>query len=117
MPGMDNINWDQHKLTEKSVHGVPIPKEHREVLRRAVLGGHPMIARQTSKKHVQIYVKDDGLVLTSGTGGGGRGAENFEGDMRRAHRSVGKDFPKKNESMKQFQRRMEKQQGNNNGQE
>ena len=114
MGGMDNINWDQHKLTEKSVHGVPIPKEHREVLQRAVAGGHPLIARQTGKSHVQIYIKDDGIVLTSGTGGRGRGAENFESNVRQNMRGIGKDFPRKGESQKQFERRMQKKQGNDN---
>lgn len=117
MPGMDNINWDQHKLTEKSAHGVFQDKDFREILQRAISGGHPMIARQTSKGHVQIYIKDDGIVNAAGTSGGGRGANNFEGEMRKAHRSVGMDFPRKNESLKQFQRRMQRQQGNNNEQE
>ena len=106
MGAMDNVNWDQHKLTEKSVKGIPMPKDGQDVLSRAVSGGHPLIARKTSKGHIQVLIKDDGIVIHSGTGGRGSGNENFESALRRAHRSIGRDFPRKNESMKQFQRRM-----------
>lgn len=114
MGGMDNINWDQHKLTEKTARGVFQDKQQQEILQRAVSGSHRLIARQTSKGHIHIYVDGDGIVTAGGTGGGGRGYVNFEGDLRRAIRSVGGDFPRKQESIKQFQRRMQKNQGGEN---
>lgn len=92
-------------------------KDGQDILARAVSGGHPMIARTTAKGHIQVMIKDDGIVVTSGTGGGGSGNANFESELRRAHRSVGRDFPRKNESMKQFQRRMAKNQGDSNEQQ
>lgn len=110
----NNLNWDQHRLTEKSVYGLKMPRDMRDVLARAVSGGHPMIAHVSNKNtHIRIYIKDDGIVGTSSTGGRGRGTANFEADLRRAHRSIGKDFPRGNESMKQFLKRMEKQQSDN----
>jgi hypothetical protein len=105
MGGMDNLNWDQHRLTERSVHGLNMPRDHREILARAVSGGHPIIARQ-GKDHVKLYIKDNGIVVASGSGGRGRGSQNFESQLRRGHRQANTDFPRKNESLKQFQQRM-----------
>lgn len=117
MPGQDHLNWDQHRLTEKSVKGIQMSKDGQDILARAVSGGHPLIVRYTGKGHIQVLVKDDGMVITSGSGGRGSGNDNFESELRRAHRSVGKDFPRKNESMKQFQRRMAKNQETTQGNE
>ena len=115
---INNINWNQHKLTEKGVHSLTMPKDMREVLSRAVTGGHPMIATHTGGTHLRIYIKDDGMVHTTTTGGGqGRGTANFEAELRRSHRSVGRDFPRRNESMKAFQKRMAKNQGGDSEQE
>lgn len=115
---INNLNWDQHKLTEKGVHSLTMPKEMREVLSRAVTGGHPMIAMHTGKSHIRVYIKDDGIVHTTSSGGGqGRGTANFEAELRRGHRSVGKDFPRRNESVKAFQKRMTKNQGGDSEQE
>lgn len=106
MAAKDHVNWEQHRLTEGMVHGVSMDKESREILKRAVSGGHPLIARKTQSNHIQIMIKDDGMVTTAGTGGRGRGSANFESELRRGIRSVGGDFPRKNESIKAFQKRM-----------
>lgn len=109
---INNLNWEQHKLTEKGVHSIAMPRDARDVLARAVSGGHPMIAMHKGS-HIKIYIKDDGIVTTTSSGGRGRGVANFESDLRRGHRSVGKDFPRKNESPKAFQKRMAENQSNN----
>ena len=111
MSAKDHLNWDQHRLTEGMVHGMHVDKEYREILIRAVSGGHPLIARQTNNSHTQILIKDDGMVTAAGSGGRGRGFANFESELRRGIRSVGGDFPRRDESIKAFQRRMQKNQG------
>jgi hypothetical protein len=74
MPGQDHLNWEQHRLTEKSVHSLGFDKERREILARAISAGHPLIARVSGRNHIQILIKDDGMVTTGSTpGGGGRG--------------------------------------------
>ena len=111
MTAKDHLNWDQHRLTEGIIRGLSVPKEHREILTRAVSGGHPLIARPTNSGHTQILIKDDGMVIAAGSGGKGRGFANFESELRRGIRSVGGDFPRRDESIKAFQRRMQKSQG------
>jgi hypothetical protein len=103
--GLNHLNWDQHRLTERMVHGVDMPKDMREILMRAVQGGHPMILQKTAKNHTVVHIKDDGSVVSAGTGGRGRGNKNFESQLRRNLRSVGADMPRKGESMKQFIKR------------
>lgn len=117
MTAKDHLNWDQHRLTEGMVHGVPMDKESREILGRAVSGGHPLIARRTQNSHVQIIIKDDGIITHAGTGGRGRGSANFESELRRGIRSVGGDFPRRNESIKAFQRRIQKNQSSSEQQD
>lgn len=112
---INNVNWEQHKMHEGHVRSLSAEKETKEILMRAIQSGHPMIAIQPKSNHIKIYVKDDGIVTTGGTGGGGRGFANFEAQLRRAHRSVGSDFPRRNESLKKFQERMKK--GNKDEQE
>lgn len=109
---INNLNWEQHKLTEGGVNSIKLPKDMREVLARAVSGGHPMIVMHKGS-HVKVFIKDDGIVTTASSGGRGRGTANFEAELRRNHRSIGKDFPRKSESPKAFQRRMAKNQSNN----
>ena len=93
------------------VRSLSTDKDKKDVLMRAIDSGHPMIAQQTRSGHVTIHIKDDGSVVTSGSGSkGNRGTQNFESELRRAHKSVGSDFPRKTESLKQFQRRMGKKQ-------
>lgn len=110
-----NLNWDQHRLTENSIHSVKIGREYRDILARAVQGGHPLIAQSTRSGHYTIHIKDDGSVVFAGTGGRGRGTANFESQLRRNLRTVNADFPRKNESMKQFERRIAKKQGTQPG--
>ncbi len=108
------FNWEQHTMKEGHVKSLKTDSDRKDVLIRAIVSGHPMIAEQRRNGHIMVHVKDDGSVTTSSTGGkGNRGAKNFESELRRAHRSVGSDFPRKNESDKQFQKRMAKKQNPN----
>ena len=108
MVSPSNLNWEQHVMHAGHVRSLSTDKDKKDVLMRAIDSGHPMIAQQTRNGHVTIHIKDDGSVTTSGSGSGGnRGTQNFESELRRAHRSVNSDFPRKAESLKQFQRRME----------
>lgn len=108
MPSSSNLNWEQHVMHAGHVRSLSTDQDKKDVLIRAIDSGWPMIAQQTRSGHVTIHVKDDGSVVTSGSGSSGkRGTQNFESELRRAHRSVGSDFPRKTESLKQFQRRME----------
>lgn len=88
----------------------PNDKERQSIVIRA-LSGARMIGHGNNDKHVKIFVEGDGLVTTANSGGG-RGSENFESQLRRAHRSVGHDFPRHGETLKAFQRRRERKQGN-----
>ena len=108
MPSSSSLNWEQHVMHAGHVRSLSTDQDKKDVLMRAIDSGYPMIAQQTRNGHVTIHIKDDGSVVTSGSGGkGNRGTQNFESELRRAHRSVGSDFPRKTESLKQFQRRME----------
>jgi hypothetical protein len=107
MVSANSLNWEQHIMTAGHVKSLKTDKDRRDVLIRAISSGHPMIAEQRRNNHIVVHVKDDGSITTSGSGGSGnRGVENFESQLRRAHKSVGSDFPRKSESDKQFQRRM-----------
>ncbi len=106
MVSANSLNWEQHIMKEGHVKSLKTDKDRKNVLIRAIGSGHPMIAEQRRNGHIVVHVKDDGSITTASSGGGGRGVENFESQLRRAHRSVGSDFPRKNESDKQFQRRM-----------
>jgi len=111
MPSSSNLNWEQHVMHAGHVRSLSTDQDKKDVLIRAIDSGHPMIAQQTRNGHVTIHIKDDGSVVTSGSGSkGNRGTQNFESELRRAHKSVGSDFPRKTESLKQFQRRMGKKQ-------
>lgn len=111
MVSPSNLNWEQYVMHAGHVRSLSTDKDKKDVLMRAIDSGHPMIAQQTRNSHVTIHVKDDGSVVTSGTGSSGkRGTQNFESELRRALRSVGSDFPRKTESLKQFQKRMGKKQ-------
>jgi len=108
--GIGHLNWDQHAMKEGHVRSlIPGDKDKQDVVIRA-LNGARMIGVRGSN-HLKIYVENNGMV-TVGLTGSGRGTENIEAELRRAHRSVGQDFPRKRESLKQFQRRMLKQQSN-----
>ncbi len=108
------FNWEQHTMTVGHVRSLSTDKDKKDVLIRAIASGHPMIAEQRRNNHIMVHVKDDGSVTTSSTGGSdNRGTQNFESRLRRAHRSVGSDFPRKNESDEQFKRRMAKKQNPN----
>lgn len=111
MVSANSLNWEQHIMTAGHVRSLKTDKDRRDVLIRAISSGHPMIAEQRRNNHIVVHVKDDGSVTTAGSGGGGRGVDNFESQLRRAHKSVGSDFPRKNESDKQFQRRMDNKNG------
>lgn len=115
--GIDHLNWDQHSMKEGHVRSLGMDRERQEVMIRALQSGHQFIGVKSGGNHIKIYIKDDGLVTTASTGGERRGVDNFESQMRRNLRTVGKDFPRRNESLKAFQRRMARQQGNNNEQE
>lgn len=111
MASADSLNWDQHSMKEGHARSLfPKDKERQGIVIRA-LSGARMIGHGGASSHVKIYVEGDGLVTTANSGGG-RGSDNFESQLRRAHRSVGKDFPRHGESLKAFQRRMERKQGN-----
>lgn len=110
MVSANSLNWEQHIMTAGHVKSLKTDKDRRDVLIRAISSGHPMIAEQRRNSHIVVHVKDDGSVTTSSSGGGGRGVDNFESQLRRAHKSVDSDFPRKGESDKQFQRRMAKKQ-------
>ena len=92
----------------------PNDRERREIVTRA-LSGARMIGMR-GNNHVKIYIEGDGMVTTANSGGG-RGSENFESQLRRAHRSVNSDFPRLGESVKAFQRRLAKNRGSNNEQQ
>lgn len=78
---------------------------------RAVQGGHPIIAEISRSGHAKIHIKNDGTVVAAGTGGRGRGDKNFEAQLRRNLRSVGADMLRKGESLKQFTKRTQANQG------
>lgn len=107
MGNENTVNWEQHRVTEKSARGIPLGKEHLEVLRRVAMGPVLVRAHVQRNGHVQIHIKDDGIVGTSGTASDGRGFKNFEADMRRNIRQLGHDFPRHGEELNQFQRRMD----------
>jgi len=111
MVSANSLNWEQHIMTAGHVKSLKTDKDKKDVLIRAISSGHPMIAEQRRNGHLVVHVKDDGSVITSGSGSSGhRGVENFESQLRRAHKSVDSDFPRKGESDKQFQRRIAKKQ-------
>lgn len=116
MASANSLNWDQHSIKEGHVRSLfSNDRERQDILIRALGHGARMIANPSSK-HIKIFVEGDGIVTTPATGGGGnRSLENFEAQLRRAHRSVGKDFPRRGESDKAFQRRLQRQQEQNNG--
>jgi len=105
--GIEHLNWDQHSMKEGHVRSlIPNDKDKQDVVIRALHGARMIGIRGTN--HLKLYVEKDGMV-TVGLTGEGRGTQNIESEIRRAHRSVGHDFPRKKESIKQFQRRMQKQ--------
>lgn len=114
---INKLNWDQHSMKEGHVRSLGIDKERQDVLIRALQSGHQFIGMKSGGGHIKIYIKDDGLVHTASTGGDRRGVDNFESQLRRNLKGIGKDFPRRNESMKAFQRRMAKQQGGDSEQE
>jgi hypothetical protein len=111
MASAESLNWDQHSMKEGHARSLFHGDKDRQGIVIRALGGARMIGHKSSK-HIKIYIEGDGLVTTASSGGGGRGAENFESQLRRAHRSVGMDFPRHGESTKAFQKRMERKQGN-----
>jgi len=113
MASSNSLNWDQHSMTEGHVRSLFPEKDRREVVIRALKGAR-MIGIRGSNNHVKIFVEDDGIVTVGGTGRG-RAWANIESDLRRAHRSVGKDFPRSGESDKAFERRMQRQKEQDNG--
>lgn len=114
MASADSLNWDQHSMKEGHVRSLFKSDKDRQAIVIRALAGARMIGSGGGSKHVKIFIEGDGLVTTASTGGGGRGAENFESQLRRAHRSVGMDFPRHGENPKAFQRRMERKKGNVN---
>lgn len=113
MASSNSLNWDQHSMTEGHVRSLFSEKDRREVVTRALKGARMIGIR--GNNHVKIFVEGDGIV-TIGNTGRGRASANIESDLRRAHRSVGRDFPRSGESDKQFERRMQRQKEQDNGQ-
>lgn len=114
MASAGSLNWDQHSMKEGHVRSLFQDKERREVVTRALKGARMIGVHGGNRNHVKIYVEGNGMVTVS-TSGKGRALENIESDLRRAHRSVGKDFPRLGESDKAFERRMQRQQQQDNG--
>jgi hypothetical protein len=104
----DKLNFDQMRVTPKNVHGLGLDKDYSEVVARASSGPVPLIVVKQRNNHFRVHIKDDGIVTGAGSGGRGRGHQNFESDLRRNIRQLGHDFPRRNESQKQFERRMQK---------
>jgi len=115
MASADSLNWEQHSMREGHVRSLFAGQKDRQDIMIRALNGARMIGHGGGSRHIKIYVEGDGIVTDSASGGGGRGAENFEAQLRRAHRSVGKDFPRRGESDKAFQRRMQRQKEQDNG--
>jgi hypothetical protein len=103
----DKLNFDQMRVTPKTAHGLGLDKEYSEVISRAASGPVPLIVVKQRNNHFRVHIKDDGIVTGAGSGGRGRGHQNFESDLRRNIKQLGHDFPRRNESQKQFERRMQ----------
>jgi hypothetical protein len=91
----DNLNWEQHSLTEDHVRSLTTDKPFREMLSRVSQGSTPVMGHRTGSGHIQLRIKGDGVVHMASTPSDHRAVKNMESLVRRKMVEIGHDFPRR----------------------
>ena len=95
MANESNLNWEQHALSEDRIRSLTTHKPFREVLSRISQASTPVMGHKTHSGHIQLRIKDDGIVHMASTPSDHRAVKNMESFVRKKMIEVGHDFPRK----------------------
>lgn len=95
MSGGDNLNWEQHALTSDHIKSLTPDQDFRDMLTRVSQGTTPVMAHKTGSGHIQLRIKEDGIVHMASTPSDWRAVKNVESRIKRHFAEIGHSFPAK----------------------
>jgi hypothetical protein len=95
-----NLNWEQHALNSERIKALTPDRDFRDMLSRVSQGTTPVMAHKTGSGHIQLRIKDDGIVHMASTPSDWRAVRNIESRIQRQFAEIGHSFPAKAGKMK-----------------
>ena len=95
-----NLNWEQHALNGERIKALTSDRDFRDMLSRVSQGTTPVMAHKTGSGHIQLRIKDDGIVHMASTPSDWRAVRNMESRIQRQFAEIGHSFPAKAGKMK-----------------
>jgi hypothetical protein len=98
----EHLNYEQMALTHGHINGLGVNRDVSGLLAHVIdHSPTPVIGRKTGSGHVQLYFKDDGLVVIPSTPKDAHSIGNAESQIRRSLGTHGFEFPTRNQVQKQ----------------
>jgi len=98
----ENLNYEQMGLTHGHIKSLTGHKGVAELLAHVINHSPtPVIGRKTNGNHIQLYFKDDGLVVLPNTPRDQHSVGNAESQIRKSLAGHGFDFPTRGQVQKQ----------------
>ena len=99
-----HLNWEQHALNDDHIKSLTSDRDFRDMLTRVSQGTTPVMAHKTGSGHIQLRIKDDGIVHMASTPSDWRAVKNVESRIQRHFKEIGHSFPAKGGKMKKKDR-------------
>lgn len=99
-----HLNWEQHALNDDHIKSLTSDRDFRDMLSRVSQGTTPVMAHKTGSGHIQLRIKDDGIVHMASTPSDWRAVRNVESRIQRHFKEIGHSFPAKAGKMKKKDR-------------